>query len=681
MRVQNKGHKGFDRVLMAVAASFLAVAATSAQAQTTTGRSASDLAIDAAVPMPDSANLPPPSATDIKPAAPVAAAPAAEPATTATTTPATASQAPATAAAPATESAKASTVAAADQPVAEKLRDLIASKGARYFDRKGERVAVDAFYKSRDYAPVWSSAGAATARAKTAVARLKDADKDGLSSADYPTPDFAASATPDALAEAELKLTSAVLDYARHAQSGRMHFSRVAADIQYPDHTPEPSEILANISTAKDAAIALDSYNPQHKLYKGLRAELGKLRGETETLLAKIESGPALKFTPARKAKKQTIEAIAPEDARVPALRARFGVTGDANDQHYDEAVANAVRKFQGSADIKVTGQLDDATVRAMNAPKRDRQIDIVRVNMERLRWLPRELGAASLGNAYVILNIPDYTLKVMQKGQPVWTTRVVTGKPGNHATPLLTETMKFITVNPTWNVPPSIVYNEYLPALQQDPNALTRLGLRLERRSDGGIHISQPPGAGNALGRIRFNFPNKFLVYQHDTPDKHLFAKEDRAFSHGCMRVQNPDQYAATLLGIALPNEKYTPERIRGMYGNSEIDIKFPTPIPVNITYQTAFVDDAGKLEFRKDVYGRDARMIALLKGAEGKDLESVVAHAQPNYSRPRADIPQGVAFNGASSGGGGGFFERLFGPPPAPPAPVRGQRRTVTR
>ena len=124
-------------------------------------------------------------------------------------------------------------------------------------------------------------------------------------------------------------------------------------------------------------------------------------------------------------------------------------------------------------------------------------------------------------------------------------------------------------------------------------------------------MHISQPPGEANALGRIRFNFPNKFLVYQHDTPDKHLFAKDERAFSHGCMRVQNPDQYAATLLNIVMPNEQYTPEKIRSMYGRSEIDIKFPTPIPVNITYQTAFVDDAGKLQIRKDVYGRDARMM----------------------------------------------------------------------
>jgi murein L,D-transpeptidase YcbB/YkuD len=240
---------------------------------------------------------------------------------------------------------------------------------------------------------------------------------------------------------------------------------------------------------------------------------------------------------------------------------------------------------------------------------------------------------------------------------------------------------MKYITVNPTWNVPPSIIYKEYLPALQQDPTMLQRMGLKFERNSDGSIHISQPPGEGNALGRIRFNFPNKFLVYQHDTPDKYLFAKEDRAYSHGCMRVQNPDQYAATLLGIALPQENYTAERIRGMYGKGEVNINLPTPIPVNITYQTAFVDDSGKLEFRKDVYGRDAQMIALLKNSGNKDLETVVAHSQPNYVRPTGHIPKTGEQTYASNGQG--FFERLFGfgqpqqQQPPQPIPVQARRR----
>ena len=234
---------------------------------------------------------------------------------------------------------------------------------------------------------------------------------------------------------------------------------------------------------------------------------------------------------------------------------------------------------------------------------------------------------------------------------------------------------MKFITVNPTWNVPPSIIYNEYLPALQQDPTVLQRMGLRLERNRDGSIHISQPPGEANALGRIRFNFPNKFLVYQHDTPDKHLFAKEERAFSHGCMRVQNPDQYASTLLNITMPNERYSPEKIRSMYGRSEIDLKFPTPIPVNITYQTAFVDDAGKLQTRKDIYGRDAVMLGLLKNSRNKDLEVMVSHAQPNYSRPKDALPPGVNFASDNTySSGPNFFERLFGGPSqmTPPAPV---------
>ena len=464
-------------------------------------------------------------------------------------------------------------------------------KSARYFDRKAERTAIEKFYTARDFAPLWTQGGALTATGKGVIARLKDAASDGLNPADYPVPDFAAASNPDALAEADLKLTASMMDYARQAQSGRMHYSQVSGDIQYPEHPIDPTEVLTNVTTAKDASAALDSYNPPQKLYRELKAKLAQLRGQGDGPVVQIEEGPALKFIPAR-GKKQP--AVAMEDSRVPQLRAKLGITENADDTHYDAKVAEAVRKFQEGADLKPTGVLDDRTVKAINSPKRDKQIDTVIVNMERWRWLPRDLGAAAIGDAYVILNIPDYTLKVMQHGAQVWTTKVVTGQPGIHATPLLTETMKFITVNPTWNVPPSIIYNEYLPALQQDPTVLQRMGLKLERARDGSIHISQPPGDANALGRIRFNFPNKFLVYQHDTPDKNLFSRDERAFSHGCMRVQNPDQYAATLLNITEPNAHYTPEKIRSMYGSSEIDLKFPTPIPVNITYQTAFVDDA---------------------------------------------------------------------------------------
>ncbi|MCP3392614.1 L,D-transpeptidase family protein [Bradyrhizobium sp. CCGB12] len=722
---------GFDRVLMTVAATFLTVSASSALAQDQARSSAAELAIEAAIPRPEPANVPPPTAADIKldttatlqdaakepaktEAAPspdkvepkpsdVATTPATEApksetaktepaktepaksepakADTATVTPA-APAAPAAAEAPAAEPVKAaSNVPAADQPVADKLKDIIGAKTSRHFDRKNERAAIEKFYGARDFAPVWTQGGSLTPAAKGVIARLKDAASDGLNPADYPVPDFAAATTPDALADAELKLTASMFDYARQAQSGRMHWSQVSGDILYPEHPVDPNEVLAKVTTAADASAALDSYNPPHKLYKELKAKLAELRGLGNGPAIEIADGPALKYTPAGKKQAE----IVVEDARVPQLRAKLGIAENANDTRYDAAVADAVRKFQSGAEMKATGILDDKTVKALNTPKRDKQIDVVLVNMERWRWLPRDLGAPALGDAYVILNIPDYTLKVMQRGQQVWTTRVVTGKPGTHATPLLTETMKYITVNPTWNVPPSIVYNEYLPALQQDPTVLQRMGLKLEQNRDGSVHISQPPGEANALGRIRFNFPNKFLVYQHDTPDKNLFARDDRAFSHGCMRVQYPDQYASVLLNITMPNEKYTPERVRSMYGKSEIDLKFPTPVPVNITYQTAFVDDAGKLQFRKDVYGRDATMINILKNNRGKDLEAVVAHSQPSYSRPATTLPSGVAV--ANNGGGFGssgpnFFERLFGPPTPPPAPVgRRPQRVFTR
>jgi len=715
MRDCGKNRVGYDRVLTAVAAAFLMVSVSSALAQNEQARSAAELAIDAAIPRPEPANVPPPTAADFKPdTAPASDLPKVTE-TGKTEAPAnetarsdasrnelptrnelpksdSATVAPAQAPAPATATSTpepvkaASNVPAADQPVADKLRETFGAKSLRYFDRKAERTAVEKFYGVREYAPIWTAAGKLTDSGKSAISRLKDAASEGLNPSDYPVPDFAQATTPEALADADMKLTASVLDYARQAQSGRMHWSQVSGDIQYPEHPTDPTEVLTNVTTAKDASAALDAYNPPHKLYRALKAKLAELRGQGEGPVVNVADGPVLKYVPARGRKQGE---IAMEDERVPLLRAKLGVTENRDDAHYDATIAEAVRKFQAGADLKPTGLLDERTIRAINSPKHDRQIDAVIVNMERWRWLPRDLGAPSIGDAYVILNIPDYTLKVMQNGQQIWTTRVVTGQPGIHATPLLTETMKFITVNPTWNVPPSIIYNEYLPALQQDPTVLERMGLRLEHSRDGSIHISQPPGERNALGRIRFNFPNKFLVYQHDTNEKYLFAKEDRAFSHGCMRVQNPDQYASVLLNITDPNGRYTPEKIRSMYGQSEIDIKFPTPIPVNITYQTAFVDDAGVLQFRKDVYGRDAAMLSLLRSGKNRDLENVVAHAQPNYVRP-ANVPDGVRFASDNTWGSGwgssgpSFFDRLFGapyPPPVPPGRLRQQRRVYDR
>jgi murein L,D-transpeptidase YcbB/YkuD len=321
------------------------------------------------------------------------------------------------------------------------------------------------------------------------------------------------------------------------------------------------------------------------------------------------------------------------------------------------------VKTFQKGKGGNPDGVLGTNTVRQLNGatpPKRSDAIETIIVNMERWRWLPRDMG-----NAYVVVNIPDYMLRVYKDGALHWQTRIVVGLPSKQ-TPLLTAQMKYITVNPTWNVPQSIIQNEYLPAMQQDPTVLSRMGLRVTNNRDGSVSISQPPGDGNALGRVRFNFPNRFLVYQHDTPDKHLFAHEARAYSHGCMRVQDPPKYAEVLLNLVRPTEGWTAERIRKMYGSAETDIQFPTTIPVNLTYQTAFVDDEGKLQIRRDIYNLDARTQAAIKSERGM-IEMVQDRPKDNSSgsgsvRRAQQPPRQI-----------GFFEALFGggraqqPPPA--------------
>jgi L,D-transpeptidase YcbB len=552
---------------------------------------------------------------------------------------------PPPAAAPAKEEQKpaAIEVAPAD-PVAQKLQEILTGRLDHIVERRKERAAIEAFYAARQYAPVWISAGIPNARAQSAIARLHDAEADGLDSSDYPVPDFKAAADkPDALAEAELKLTNSVLAYARHAQIGRVHFSRVSADIEYELVPPEPAEVMAQLLAAADAGEALRGFNPPHQGYKALRDKLAQLRGRNgENRPARIDGGPVLK--PGMR------------DDRVPLLRERLGVSADPQDTTYSKPLAEAVKKFQRQHGLSASGNLNSATVEALNGPRPGREADVIIANMERWRWLPRDLG-----KAYVMVNIPDYTLRVVRDGATLWKTKVVVGKP-SMPTPLLSQPMRYITVNPTWNVPPSIVYNEYLPVLQQDPMALARAGLRVEYGRDGSVHVSQPPGDKNALGRIRFNFPNKFLVYQHDTPDKYMFAHDKRAYSHGCMRVENPLKYAEVLLSITRPEDGYTTERLHRMFGSGEQDIQFHTLVPVHLTYQTAFVDEAGKLELREDIYGRDAHLLAVLKGEDRRVADIAVerhragtgAHYHATRLLPRQQFYPSSSF--------GGFFGRMF-------------------
>ena len=590
--------------------------------------------IDKLIPVPETANVTPPTASDITGVTPPAPAvtvvpPTPNPVTaSAEATPLDPAAPAATPAAPEQQAAPmpvytgkdlvkapiASSLSTADAVIAEKLRDLLANKSGRYLDRKNERDAVEAFYRNRGFAPLWIDNGASNARAASTAAYLKGVDADGLEPSEYAAPELKAGLEPDALADADLRLTVAALAYARHAATGRVSFTRISNDIYYDQKFPDASDVLAKLAATSDTKDTLASYLPQHPAYKALKAKYAEARAKTgENAPARIPSGQSLKLA------KELMQ-----DPRVPLIRERLGVPAEANTT-YDKTLADAVKKYQAEKKLGANGVLNQATIDSINGPRRDRDADIILANLERWRWLPHELGNAQLGNAYVMVNIPDFTLKIVHDGSTYWATKIVTGKPGM-PTPMISPDMKFITVNPTWNVPPSIIANEYLPVVRQDPTALERIGLKMENNKDGTVRIYQPPGEKNALGRVRFNFPNKFLVYQHDTPDKHLFGESKRAFSHGCMRVENPIVYAEKLLSIELPKDGYTQDKIRKMFSGSEINIDFPNPLPVHITYQTAFVSDDGKLEIREDLYGRDARVLQALKTDERKVADVAV-------------------------------------------------------
>jgi murein L,D-transpeptidase YcbB/YkuD len=510
-------------------------------------------------------------------------------------------------------------LAGADRPIAEALRDLLATRIGEHIVRPDERSAVQTFYRKRGFAPIWTEGGALGARAREAMTFLQGVSSDGLDSSDYPGAAFD-SDDPQILAQDELKLTNSVLTFARHARTGRVHFSRVSEAAAFDLRRPNPEDVLSQIASSSDVHATLDAHHPLHPEYRALKAKLAEMRGSTRRTL-RIESGPTLRYESGKKAREAIVQ-----DPRVPVLRQRLAISPAAS-MRYDKALAEAVQAFQKSHGLKADGQLTAATVAALNEGGDNKRIDTIIANMERWRWLPRDLGVA-----YVVVNIPDYSLSVVSNGKLAWNTRVIVGKPGEMATPLLSETMKFITINPTWNVPPSIVRNEYLPRLQRNPAALERIGLRVTRKKDGTLHIYQPPGPRNALGQIRFNFPNPFMVYQHDTPAKHLFAKSERALSHGCVRVQHPEKYAEVLLSITQAKDGFTAEQLKALYGDKERTIQLKSPVMVHLTYQTAFVDDAGRLQLRKDLYGRDARLLRLLRNERAVADLPVEPGSKPN-------------------------------------------------
>ena len=447
----------------------------------------------------------------------------------------------------------------------------------------------------------WIRDGRLTAQAKAAITQLKNAGEDALDPADYPVPEFATINGADALAAGDLRLTESVLTYTRHLAVGRIAPTRVTTDVEYGDHTPDPDEVLKKLASASDIDAAIESYNPPHQGFRALKEKLAELRrgnASVEPQPERIPDGPVLKY--------------GMKDARIPLLRAKLQVRGKPNDPTYDKVLYNAVRSVQYRKGLKPTGLIDAHTLAAINGPKPGDVIARVRANMERWRWLPRNLGAT-----YVMVNIPDYTLKVMHDGQQVWTTKIVAGKPQT-PTPLVSAPMQHVIVNPSWYVPQSIIQNELLPLYASDPNIFDRMGLEVKQGPDGHINVVQPPGAANALGRIKFAFPNKFQVYLHDTPEKKLFAYDKRAFSHGCMRVEDPTKFGEVMLSLAMSGPTPDERQIARMFGQDEKTYNLQKQPMVYLTYQTVFVDDAGKMHVDEDLYGFDARIHSIMHSDE---------------------------------------------------------------
>ncbi|MEN3931177.1 L,D-transpeptidase family protein [Microvirga sp. W0021] len=459
-------------------------------------------------------------------------------------------------------------------------------KGLRLNPRlaKDVRHKLASYYEEHAYKPVWIKNGDWTASALSIRDQLAKAASDALEPADYPMPTIINKNDPEALAQAELALSAAAILYARDARGGRLQPKLLSKHITPELSLPEAGEVLDTLANSKDAGLALENYNPQHAGYQALKKKLAEIR-----LTFPIHNSQAIPRGPTL--------TVGMKDDRVPLIRARLGLDISATEvETYDAQVAEAVANFQKNQGIKVSGNLNSQTIAALaqaeNNP-RQTEADII-ANMERWRWLP-----ADLGNDYIDVDIPRYEVRIVRDGKVVSTRRAIVGK-AQSPTPVFSGNMQYVVVNPSWTIPPSIMKNEVLPGLARDPDYATKRGYQVTRTKSGQIIVRQPPGERNALGRIKFMFPNQHAVYLHDTPNRGLFSTKKRALSHGCVRVDQPFNFAEEVMGANWPAQK-----VQKLIGASERHISLSQSIPVHLNYFTLTVDENGELKRFDDIYG----------------------------------------------------------------------------
>jgi len=480
------------------------------------------------------------------------------------------------------------------------------------------------YYVEKVFAPVWFDQNGLKENAHLAIAAMAEANDHALNPNNYRPIELAelteTAQTPEEWANFDLELSHQFLRYATHLSSGRVQPNKINKALNLFPDTPDPKRLFENAENSVEFSAFLDSLPPQSDNYARLKRRLAQYR----------EKAAAGGFTIVPDG-----DVLKPDmtDPRVSALRERLmqediTVAADHSGDVYDGSLVEAVKIFQDHHGLATDGVIGKNTLERLNIPIQDKLIQM-ELNMERRRWMRDDLG-----DFYVFTNLADQNLKVVRNGKTIHTTRVVVGKP-YHATPVFSDQLEYVEINPFWNVPYSIATKEYLPKLKQNPSALSRQNIRVFQNGSevaptqvawnsysGGnfpFRLRQDPGDGNALGRIKFMFPNEFNIYIHDTPSKSLFSRAERAYSHGCIRASNPFKLADVLLADNNPTPGHW-ETIRD--SQKRTIVKPVVPIEVHLTYLTAWMNKDGSTHFRKDIYGRDEVLLKALRKAMTENL-----------------------------------------------------------
>ena len=477
--------------------------------------------------------------------------------------------------------------------------------------------ALPAFYAARDYQPAWASAD----RVNEMLRVIEDADTDGLDPDDYHAVALRQLSAQGQLSEEqgaqrELLLTDALMRLVYHLEFGKVDPEKLFGNWQFGKTIDglDPTALIEALVSAPNLAEAVAAHRPQHAVYARLRSGLAEYR-----LLAEaggwqpVPDGPALK--------------PGMQDARVMALRERLRITGElANDSPltdlFDEQLEAAVKQFQQRHRLNDDGVVGKGTLDALNVPAEQR-VDQLRVNLERARWILHDISGEM-----IIADIAGFEVLELEDGNIAWRSRAQVGKP-YRMTPVFKSKITHLEFNPTWTVPPTILRQDILPKTRKDPGYLAARNIRVLDQQGRTVDpasvdwsryprehfpyiLRQDPGPKNALGRIKFMFPNPHLVYIHDTPSKDLFSSDQRTFSSGCIRIQKPLEFAERLLGDPQRWDQAAIQKVLDSEKTTRVNL--PKPVPVALMYWTVGTEPDGTVFFKADPYDRDAAVLAAL-------------------------------------------------------------------